>query len=60
MNVTVEGTLFLVDLDTLVVTICTWQGEEAKLPISHLCAFVEHLRSSSVSLPAQLPRATSA
>lgn len=44
MNVTVEGTLFLVDLDTLEVTICTWQGEEANLPVSHLCAFVDHLR----------------
>lgn len=51
MDVIVEGTLFLADLDTLEVKICTWQGEEANLPISHLASFVDHVRSSGVPLP---------
>jgi len=54
LNLTVDGTLFLVDLGTLKVTICTWQGGEALLPVSHLCAFVDHLRTVQVALP-ELP-----
>jgi len=41
MDVTVERTLFILDLDTLEVTICTWQGEEANLPVSHLLSLVD-------------------
>jgi hypothetical protein len=55
MNVTVEGTLFLVDVDAFTVTVFTWQGEEATLSISHLYAFVDHLRAANVPFPASLP-----
>jgi hypothetical protein len=58
MDVTVDGTLFLLDLDSLEVTICTWGGEEARLPVVHLCALVDHLRSLRVPLPDPLPAVT--
>jgi len=51
MDVNVERTLFLVDLDSLEVTICTWMGEEAKVPVTHLCSLVDHLRSVGIHLP---------
>ncbi len=51
MDVTIERTLFLLNLETMEVTICTWQGEEATLPISHLLSLVDHVRSSGISLP---------
>ncbi len=51
MDVIVERTLFLLDRGTLEVTICTWQGEEASLPLSHLCSLVDYVRSSGVPLP---------
>lgn len=51
MIVTVDRTLFLLSLDTLEVTICTWEGEEASMPILHLCAFVDHVRATDLQLP---------
>ena len=51
MDVTVERTLFLLDLDTMEVTICTWQGVEATMPVTHLCSLVDYVRSSGVPLP---------
>jgi hypothetical protein len=51
LNVTVEGTLFLVDLGTYQVTICTWAGEEATLPLAHLSSFIDCLRSAGVEFP---------
>ena len=55
MDVTVERTLFLLDPNTMEVTICTWQGEEATLPISHLLSLVDHVRSGGISLPLSPP-----
>lgn len=55
MDVTVEGTLFLLDLGTLELTICTWQGEEATLPVTHLCSLVDYVRSCGISLPTSPP-----
>lgn len=55
MHIIVERTLFLLDLSTLEVTIYTWQGQEATLPISHLCSLVDSVRSSSLPLPACPP-----
>lgn len=51
MDVTVGRTLFILDLDTLEVTICTWEGEEARLPVMHLCSLLDHLRTKGVALP---------
>ncbi|HKH46162.1 MAG TPA: hypothetical protein VKM72_15990 [Thermoanaerobaculia bacterium] len=50
MEVTVGRTLFLLD-KVLKVTIITWEGEEVALPVSHLVSFVDHIRSSGVTLP---------
>ncbi len=55
MTVTVGRTLFLLSLDTLDVTICTWEGEEASMSVSHLCAFVDHLRATVLQLPPSPP-----
>ena len=55
MNVTVERTLFLLDLGTMEVTICTWQGEEASLSVSHLCSLVDYVRSCGIPLPPSPP-----
>jgi len=60
MDVTIDGTLFLLDLDTLRVTICTWEGEEASLPVAQLCAFVDHLRKNGLPLPSSPPVHTAA
>jgi len=59
MNVTVDGTLFLFDPETFMVTICTWHGEEATLPVTHLCTFFAYLGSARVQLPTPLPLAGS-
>ncbi len=55
MDVTVERTLFLLDFDTMEITICTWQGEEANLPVSHLLSLVDYVRASGVRLPPSPP-----
>ena len=55
MDVTVERTLFLLDLETLEVNICTWQGEEARVPIPHLCSLVDYVRSRGIPLPPSPP-----
>ena len=55
MDVTVERTLFLLDLGTLEVTICTWEGEEASLPVAQLCSLVDYVRSQGIVLPPSPP-----
>ena len=55
MDITVEKTLFLLDEKALEVTICTWNGEEATLPISHLCSMVDYVRSRNMPLPPSPP-----
>ncbi len=55
MDVTIGGTLFLLDLDTFRVTICTWEGGEASMSVAHLCAFVDHLREKNLRLPPSPP-----
>jgi len=50
MDVTVGRTLFLLD-SGLKVTVITWEGDEVALPVSHLVAFVDHIRSRGITLP---------
>jgi len=57
MTVTVERTLFLLDPGTFDITITTWGGEEATVPVSHLYALVDRLRAAGVAVPAPLPPA---
>ena len=55
---TIETTFFLLSDGSLDVTLTTWEGGEATLPVSHLVSFVDHLRATDCPMPDPLPTVT--
>ncbi|HBL27391.1 MAG TPA: hypothetical protein DD490_11205 [Acidobacteria bacterium] len=52
---TIETTFFLFSDGSLDVTLTTWEGGEATLPVSHLVSFVDYLRATDCPMPDPLP-----